>query len=190
MRVASRRGPVSYFVSGPQFVSDLFPVESRWPSLFLGSRRRHSCGSHPARCPGSRARDAESPRQNPRTSSFPLRLTTSRAPVPRYRYRATAIRAAAAYSRIHFHIADITDRDIPSRTSHFARESTLVQASDLAGCCESHCDNHDASHTRGALRSSIVALATLSNQRFACLRSLGMALKPLAYESPRLKHAH
>jgi hypothetical protein len=134
--------------------------------------------------------DAESPRQNPRTSSLPLRLTTSRAPVPRYRYRATAIRAAAAYSRIHFHIADITDRDIPSRTSHFARESTLVQASDLAGCCESHCDNHDASHTRGALRSSIVALATLSNQRFACLRSLGMALKPLAYESPRLKHAH
>ena len=139
---------------------------------------------------GFGARDAESPRQNPRTSSLPLRLTTSRAPVPRYRYRATAIRAAAAYSRIHFHIADITDRDIPSRTSHFARESTLVQASDLAGCCESHCDNHDASHTRGALRSSIVALATLSNQRFACLRSLGMALKPLAYESPRLKHAH
>lgn len=158
------------------------PVESRsakpfYIFVFLGSRG--ACRQAPA-----------TPIQNPRTSSLPLRLTTSRAPVPRYRCRATAIRAAAAYSRIHFHIADITDRDIPSRTSHFARESTLVQASDLAGCCESHCDNHDASHTRGALRSSIVALATLSNQRFACLRSLGMALKPLAYESPRLKHAH
>jgi len=136
---------------------------------------------------GSRRREPETKSADLFASSSPddESCTRTALPVPRYgdQGRGRLLTNTFSHRRHHRPRHSVTD-------SHFARESTLVQASDLAGCCESHCDNHDASHTRGALRSSIVALATLSNQRFACLRSLGMALKPLAYESPRLKHAH